>query len=302
MTAPLARAMSGLVPGEEETAFLRACLIGGDRARRSWSEWLCRRGPLEDVLTRHHRYRRLGPLLAAAGLPVADAKIRAALQAAVLREGRRHDALRVAAADVVRRLMDADAEPVVLNGFAHAELAYPAPDLRHTHDLDLLVAEAGRVPAVLGRAPPTAFRHDNGTRVRLWRTPFPRPAPPSPAATVRLPLGAVPARALGAEAALVAAAIHAFRHGRSSLVWAADAYFTIARRPVDWDLVARFDSAVAIPLVLTLSWLREFLGAPVPPRTLERLEERAATTAAARAAAPAIWRAARRCLAARRAA
>ena len=85
--------------------------------------------------------------------------------------------------------MDADAEPVVLNGFAHAELAYPAPDLRHTHDLDLLVAEAGRVPAVLGCAPPTAFRHDNGTRVRLWRTPFPPPTPPSPAATVRLPAG-----------------------------------------------------------------------------------------------------------------
>jgi hypothetical protein len=135
---PLADTLDVLLPGARDTLLLRACL--GEAS--AWDRWLAQGPGLPATLARRSRLRRLLPLLhhALAGHEAGlDEPTRAVLRAAVAWETRRAERIRQILAEILPRLCRAGAPPVLLKGVALAATVYPRFDLRHCHDIDLLV-------------------------------------------------------------------------------------------------------------------------------------------------------------------
>jgi hypothetical protein len=286
-------------------------LLGGAEARRSWEEWHARVRNPRDAFGARGSYRRLGPLLGAAcgsgGLSVEDPKFLTALRAASAREELRHRALRRITAEVLQELGTSGVEAVVLGGLALAELDYPHAALRHTHDVDLLVRDVGtgadalRAGGLRVRRPrqdgSLVVWHESGVPVSLHSSAFGWPAGEEDGSWERvhtrsLPLGGGSAHALDEADTLVAACMHGIRCGPGSLVWAADAYFTIARG-LDWERISAC-TPLAVPLLVTLSYLASALEAPVPTAVTSTLTAQTGAAEGARLAISAGWRAGKR--------
>lgn len=271
MTRRLAAALTALLPTREQTLLLRACLLG-DEAAAAWAA-LQRRlaaGGVDDLLRAN---RRLLPLLDRAAARDPDGfRLPAALQrrlaAVTLREKERSAAFWRGASETLGMGAAAGQEVLVLRGAALAALAYPAPHLRHCHDLDLLVRGAGPLEdAAAGRASVhrSAFGHApaKGDDGAFWDR------------AERVHVGGEAVRVMAPADMLVHVCGHAyFSPRRETLSWVADAWFTLAAWPaLDWECVVGTAETrrLGVALHLTLGYLGRALDAPVPVPTLAQL-------------------------------
>lgn len=224
-------------------------------------------------------------------------ELRRRLSAVALRERLRSSVFRRSAHEAVRTLRARGWDVMVLRGAALAELAYPAPHLRHCHDLDVLVRRAGehddgdfRLDGVAAGASlhSSAFLHPRaqGYDGDLWARSGP------------IDLGGQGARVMAPADLLVHICGHAFySESRENLSWATDAWFTLASWPaLDWASVVRIaeERHLSPALALLLGYLRRNLGAPVPADALRALDALAMEPVDRDIALAMAWSAARR--------
>ena len=282
------------LPRSELRRALRIALFRPEDVLGEWEAWQSDAIPAEAALRNPAlRLRRLFPLIDAnlrAGCVPVDTAIRAYLRIGAGHEKMRREQVDRAFQSALAAL-DQKIEFLVLRGMALSSSIYPRPFFRHCHDLDLLVhpAEADNAAHLLAKAgfrpgdPPPGS--DAESRWMVHPTGFPvgihvrlvRLAPWNQEedwfAHSRAQVGeGISFRTLEPEEMLAAVCVHAATVGSlHSPCWITDAWYLIAAHPpMDWQRVVR--SGPAIPLRLTLGWLREELGAPVPSGIFEQSE------------------------------
>jgi hypothetical protein len=209
-------------------------------------------------------------------------------------------------------LVGAGVEFVALKGAAFGELYYPAPTLRHTGDIDVLV-EPSRIPQAaaalvadgwtqararsfmarhLRHEPPLV--HPSGVPLELHRRLTPSfytiPYGTLRARTRESMIAGVPVRVFSAEDNLLHICLHGMG-GERWLRWVFDAWFLVEREPaLDWTSFVSTVKAsrAALPVYAALGYLADNLGAPVPAHVIESLRTMAAASGfmACRAARP----------------
>jgi hypothetical protein len=304
--APLADVLSVLLPRPASSALLRACLHRGPAAGSAWEDWRAAVGDIGDALRSDAGgLRGLLPLLhdavARNAFPVEQQSL-SVLRTARLREEMRARTYAAAAGEVLSLLAAAGVEPLVLRGAALAGTVYERPELRHCHDLDLLVRpeELPAATAALACDPVhlLATQADDGAHAahasglpvklhtRLFRIPY-YDAPLEQLWRHReaTTIGRTPASIPAPADMLVHVCGHAAcSRSRLNLRWACDAWLLLAARgDLDWavalDRVAA--SRLGLPLLVLLGYLADQLGAPVPPEVRAALARMAAATPAA---------------------
>ncbi len=207
------------------------------------------------------------------------------LRGAGLREKRRAEILHRGAGAALGALDEAGIEVTVVGGVEFAERAWPRPDLRHTHDLDLLVAESeiGTAAAVLrqlgGVGPAGPGRRGDLRLTRLEGAPvclhttlfaFRGPTPPLEEISARseqAQIGGVPVQVLARDDALLRA-IGQGICARPGPKWVPDAWFAANAGPTDWERLADTAerSRLAVVTHAALGYLAQALGLEVPAR------------------------------------
>lgn len=141
---PLAEVLKALLPDSMDTLLLRACLGDAPSAAGAWQTWLSDAGGLSKALSDRPASRALMPLLHHSlrghAIAVADPPL-AILRAASLWETRRASEIRAILRQVMDRLHEAGIRAIAVQGIAAGAIAYPAFELRHCHDITLLVEE-----------------------------------------------------------------------------------------------------------------------------------------------------------------
>jgi len=286
--------LTGVLPEADQTDFLLACLAPAPAAVAAWRRWRAHHVPAEWLTGRNEGLRGLSALLAssllAAGAPLDDRDV-AWLRGALLHEERRSRTFRAILGEVLAAL-DAGGVPFLLaKGVAVAETVSPQPWVRHSHDVDLLVAsdrldEAARTlrraglseqPAqVAGRS----LIHRKGLPIMLHTRPI---ALPLPGPTVEdLARRAERVSVLGVVVSVPAAddlLLHVCGHAvtsasRRTARWVCDAHEIVLRRPrLDWPrfLATAAATGLAAPLATTLGYLADAMGTPVPATIREGL-------------------------------
>jgi hypothetical protein len=249
--------------------------------------------------------RLLAPLIAANLLDdgaAVDARLQTYLRTAALREELRTREYRKICHAVLVSLSHEEIDTIVLQGAALGETAYPRPDLRHSHDIDLLIQRQDfrRAAPVMeglgfrasgpgGITDSVPHRHVHESQLPLvlheglFHVPHHNVMPSEvwERAPIRTILDAS-VRVLSPADQLVHTCAHAASGWhRGSLVWVTDAWFALASAPhLDWDVVV--DRAVriraALQVYVTLEYLANELTAPVSPPCLERLRREAEIT------------------------
>jgi hypothetical protein len=302
MALTLGDTLEVLLPSDDETALLAACLDSGARACAAWARWRTARAASEAALRDDLVPRRaLLPLLSRSatrnGLDIGGGLL-AAIRAATLREERRADRFRQLTAEVLTLLQRAGIEPALLRGAALAATVYPAWELRHCHDLDLLVAPAeldgatralnevgSRTLPASPRAPGSVLlHHPSALQVALHVHPFAAPyyavAREQFIANRRsIIVDSVRAWGLSAEANVVHVLGHASTSSsRQNLRWVADVWQLLASHPeLDWQAVVELLAAcrLTLPVFILLQYSARF-GMPVPAPVLSQLAAHAA--------------------------
>jgi hypothetical protein len=323
----LSEAVATLLPRPAETLFLRGCLDRGEAGKRALDAWLSQQSDPIAALTRAP-IRWLLPLVFHACVHhrvSAASSLVTVLKTAALREELRIQSYRAIRRRVLQALAAANLHPIVLKGAALSELVYPNAALRHTHDVELLIpaSEWDRLDTALAplgfsaaASSPGASRreltHPSGLPLVLHRRLFRLAFYDAAQDAVRMrtepaTLDGIAVHVLSPADMLVHVcgdALHSSSLG--SRRWIVDAWFLVHRRAdLDWDAVAQMASArhMALPLALTLDYLREQLGAPVPQTICARLTTLAAQDPsvgpelglhAARVAAGGFWQLMRR--------
>ena len=281
----IAETLALLLPNEEETWLLRACLLTEAPAREAWDR--CRASP-----ERLASARALLPLLAAsadANEPRIDPAALAFLRAAALREDLRAGRFRRIAAEALAGLADAGPPVLVTRGAALAATVYRTPSHRHCHDLDLLAADgdvtaAARTLERIGwTGPATRLRHPSGVEAALHATVFDVPYYAAPLdefarGSESVAIEGAAARVPSAESTLIHVLGHAaYSSSRRRLCWVTDAWHLLVHRAdLRWpEVVARLGACgLALPASVMLEYLAR-LDAPVPPASLAALVQRA---------------------------
>ncbi len=302
MALTLGDTLAVLLPTDDETAFLAACLHSGARAGAAWDRWRSARAASEAALREDLVPRRaLLPLLSRSatrnGLDIGGGLL-AAVRAAALREELRANRFRELTAEVLTLLQRAGMEPSLLRGAALAATVYPAWELRHCHDLDLLVEpsalnRATRALLDVGsaalpaspRAPGSVLLcHPSALQVALHVRPF---AVPYYAVSVErftrdlrpLAVDGVPAWGLSLEATVVHVLGHASTSpSRHNLRWVTDIWHLLAAHPgLDWEAIVELLGAcrLTLPVFVMLEYVAQF-GMPIPAQVLAQLEAHAA--------------------------
>jgi hypothetical protein len=291
---PLADVLSLLLPTAEETDLLRVCLYEDQPA------WL--RSRADNVFARVGPSQKcLLPLLAHAARrgDVADARLRSQLRAALVSEELRHDAYGRVLHAVLDGLAAARIPAIVLKGAALADTVYPQPGLRHSHDIDLLVApedvaRAQEIVVPIGprravadaatASPSLTLMHPSGLPIQLHTRLFRSAFYQAPLAQIwersqRAVIANAAARTLSAGDALAQILGQAVSAGsRESLLWVCDAWYLMTRTAaLDWgrfvDVVCQ--SSLALPVAIQLRYLCEALELVVDGAALQEIEDRA---------------------------
>lgn len=287
---PLAEVLRSLLPDSMDTLLLRACLGDAPSATGAWQTWLSDTGGLSKALSDRPAWRGLMPLLHHSlrghAIAVADSPL-AILRAASLWETRRAAEILTILRQVVDRLREAGIRPIALQGIAAGAVAYPAFELRHCHDIALLVEEAELIrgsDALMATGFAPADRqtssinlvHEGGLPLVLQAALWASTRRPDPAADFRR--RTVTAELDGLELTVFSptdlllhlcgqsieptepgnwdwiadAAMILRRHGNADLDWAA-----LVERAREYDLSFR--------LSLRLDYLAKCLGLAIPP-------------------------------------
>jgi len=147
---PLAEVLAALLPDSQDTLLLRACLGNAASAAGAWRAWLSETGGLPKALTDRPACRGLMPLLhhslRSNRIAVTESEL-AILRAASLWEQSRAAEIRSILRQVMTALGEAGIRPITIAGVAVAAAAYPAFELRHCHDIALLVEKTALVRA-----------------------------------------------------------------------------------------------------------------------------------------------------------
>lgn len=300
----LADALRLILPSEEMTSFLRACLLSGSSVHAAWAGWLGSELDPRQRLSRDKAgAKRHLPLLYANlsrhGVSI-DPRLLPYLRTALVRDDLRHRRYERVTRDALTVLAGARVDVVVVKGAALAACVFDPPALRHCHDIDLLVpaTQIGAAVEALraggfaaggwaGPGPDARVEHASGLRLmlhtRLVSTPFytlPTATMLQRASTVSV--AGVPARVMSAADMLVhVCAIASETPARDSLSWAVDACLVARTVPTqDWEIVVATtrEGQLALPLFAMLSYLAEALEAPVPAAALAALHAAAIRT------------------------
>ncbi|MGH7571510.1 MAG: nucleotidyltransferase family protein [Gemmatimonadota bacterium] len=316
---PLSGPISTMLPDPESTLLVRSALWLPEAAREAILEWQTL-GSLP-AKRMSDQGRLLAPLISAnlGQAPVGlDGRLVTYLRTALVREELRGAEYRRILAGLLDVFSRSGPPLLLFEGAALAEMAYPRPELRHTHGISTLIYDddGERAAAILPEAGfhVTAGRddlrgvrlralHDSGLALtlRFGSLPFPHygrfPEDLWRRAEERQILGS-PTRVLSpADSLWHTCARAATGQRRATLLWACDAFFVREVEPaLDWDVfigqAARTDTT--LPTHALLTWLAEAIGVPVPAAVLDRLArdaERAGRTARQIALAGAAWRA-----------
>jgi hypothetical protein len=293
-----------LLPSAVETDLLRACLGSGQVAGEGWRRFCGgETTPVPAAVARCPAVRRLVPLLYAnlgANHVHLDPQHQSWLRAGTVRERFRSAVYRRAFREIMEIPATGGLPVLVTRGAALAETVYPARELRHCHDLDLLVApdslpRAGELLAAAGMRPAPAFAepgsdrflHESGMPVVLHTRLFPSTFYAAPVGDLLrrgrdVELARVPSKILPAEDMLVHVCGHAAcSSSRDSLQWACDARTLIDRTPdLDWQAVSdrAHQARIGLPLATMFEYLAGELNAPIPNHVLSAFV-RAAETA-----------------------
>ncbi len=301
-------ALAAVLPTPEQTWLLRASLLDGEAGREAWRTWHAIAGDAKAAMVEDRwSAKRLLPALYVAlrrNEATVDATLFSYLKLAYVREQMRAATYRRICGDTVTVLRDAGVPAVLLRGGALVATVYDDRAVRHCHDLAFLVqpgdlqrAESSLRRAGLERlayapsesAPYAALRHETSLPVELHGrlfavTMYDLPWPDVWPRTREVAIGETTARVLSPAHSLLHVCCHAFYSAsRESLRWVGDAWHILRRNAdLDWEMFCgdaergRF----TLPLLVTLRYLAESLGANIPGAALARLE-----TAAARAPA-----------------
>jgi hypothetical protein len=299
---PLAGPLSALVPDARQTLLLRAALYPPAPASDALRTWLGgTRFPARDLGAGSPGGRLLAPLIAhnLAGTGETEPeRLWTYLRTALVHEQLRASATRAICRQALESLDASGIAPVILRGIAASETVYPAPGLRHSHDLDMFVppetvdaagkalAASGFRPApALGVAPETRhFAHASGMPVALHtelvQAPLYRRRPETLlTGTRRAPFSDRTALLLDPTAQVTHLLLHAASApSRATLLWACDAWLTIRRTPaLDWTRLTGEVTArrAALPVTILLTYLARALAAPIPDEALAALADTA---------------------------
>ena len=147
---PLADVLGSLLPDSLDTLLLRACLGDAASSAAAWQGWLSDAGGLPKALTDRPASRALMPLLHHSlrrnRIAVADSDL-AILRAASLWELRRVTEIRTILRQVMDALHQAGIGAIAIGGLAACAAAYPVFELRHCHDIALLVEKTALTSA-----------------------------------------------------------------------------------------------------------------------------------------------------------
>ena len=212
-------------------------------------------------------------------------------------------------ADVVTALRRAGIEPLLLKGYALAELVYPDPVTRPSHDLDVLVRPDQVVPACQALAQIGCTLPDQATvdvqLANAYDLPVVLPPMAGLATVLELhwdlaprglfsldldlwraraevfDLAGQPALRFSPEDMLLHLALHLRKHRYVGLRWLCDLAELLRRfggpaapRPLDWEYVVGSARSAGLTVLLYtgLVLARRLLDAPVAPELLARLE------------------------------
>lgn len=303
MRPALSDTLTVLLPTEQDTLLLRACLCSPDAAREAWRAWLdVAGGPEEKLSQPRPALVHLLPLLYVAARRCnveVEGEFAFHLRAAYVREGMRSEAYRGILRKVLRILEDEGIDLTVLKGAALAGTVYDDWALRHCHDIDLLVHETEQASARRAlqdagmrqqyeRSPMPRggrFLHDSGLPIELHTDLFEHPFYRCGAADMAgrrqmVDIDGILVRVLSPSAAVLHVCGHASYSGsRSSLRWATDAWSIAAKcADLDWDAFLWDTTRVklALPLHVMFEYLATQLGAPIPRPVLQSLAHDAA--------------------------
>ena len=303
MRPTLSDTLSILLPTEQDTLLLRACLCSDDTGRKAWTAWLERVGePREKLSQPRPALVHLLPLLYVAARRCnveVEGEFAFRLRAAHFREELRSQAYRATLRRVLHVLRDGEIDFTVLKGAALAGTVYDDWALRHCHDIDLLVHETDQAAACralqdagVGQCcePSRTSRdvqllHDSGLPIELHTDLFEHPFYRCGAAAMlgrrqTTDIAGIPVHVLSPSAALLHVCGHASNsRNRSSLRWVTDAWSIAAKcADLDWDafLWDTTRAKLALPLHVMLEYLAAQLGAPIPRPVLESLARDAA--------------------------
>ena len=303
MRPVLSDTFSALLPTEQDTLLMRACLCTGDAGKEAWFAWLEHIGkPREELAHRRSMLSDFLPLLhVATKRSKAEVQLDLAfyLRAAYFREELRSESYRGILQSVLRALKDAGIDFTVLKGAALAGTVYDDWALRHCHDIDLLVDEADLAPA--SRALQNAgvrqyyepsrmsrdirLLHDRGLPIELHADLFRLPLHQSGTFTMverrqTEDVVGLSAHVLSPSDTLLHVCGHkACPQSGANLRWVTDAWSIVTKcADLDWNafLDAATRTKLALPLDVMLTYLASHLDAPIPETVLRSLAREAA--------------------------
>lgn len=298
MRPVLSDTLSVLLPTEQDTLLLRACLCAGDAGREAWYAWLERIGePREELAHRRSILSHFLPLL-----HVATKRYNAEdqpdlafyLRAAYFREELRSRSYRGILQSVLRALRGAGIDLTVLKGAALAGTVYDDWTLRHCHDIDLLINETDLASASQAlqdagvRRPCEPSRmsrdvrllHESGLPIELHADLFRLPLYRSGTRTMmerrqRREVAGLSAHVLSSSDTLLHVCGHAScSESRASLRWVTDAWSIASKcADLDWDafLGGAARTKLSLPVYVMLDYLLVKLGAAIPRPVLQSL-------------------------------
>lgn len=229
--------------------------------------------------------RWLLPLLAvrAEAEEIDDRALLPKLRAARLYEVKRRQRFEAIAAEAVAHIAKRVGAPIISRGEVLATSAYPVPEARHLHDLDLSVEETdvaeGALLAIgyerIAREP-GRLRHRSGMVVSIHSSPL--PVADSILTRARLARDAAPGHIGGSpvlvprsDALLLHVLLLAAAVPGTCMTWAADGWMAVRAGVHQWSEIAATGGADAFWLFRGLRFLAHGLDAPVPPDVLDRL-------------------------------
>jgi len=292
------QALSLLLPTDDQTLLLRACLWEGEAGRRAWRTWVARAGNARDALVDDREAMQgLVPLLFCS-VQRNGAEIRKNLlphlRAVFLHEERRTEIYRSVCHSILNLLARTGVSLIVLKGVALADQVYNDWTLRHCHDMDILVPPDEQIRTVNAlkssgailcgpagaRRRTTVLEDESGLRINvhtdLFRIPYYRPPMKKmwERSLVREILG-VTIRVLALPDMLVHVCGHAScSPSQTSLRWVCDAWhITLRLESPAWELLldTALRSRLELPLHAVLTYLFDELRAPIPSSVLEGL-------------------------------
>lgn len=279
--APIRILSDFAVPNSEQLRLLRNCLpLPGETLSAAELEWTVGR-----IVQPGAGLRWLLPLLAirAEADGVEDRELLAKLRAARLYEAKRRQRFEDIAAEAIGCIASRMSPPIVSRGEVLAISAYPSPEGRHLHDLDLVVEDPAVAEATLLAAGyatianhPGRLRHGSGMAVSLHSSPLPVEGSVLTRARLardclRGEIGGSPVLLPPRDSVLLHVLLLASAIPGTRATWLADGWLAVADGVDDWSEVAAIEGPDAFWLLRGLRILAHRLDAPVPPGVLDRL-------------------------------